>query len=396
MGGRSWGRRDSGPDHHGRGRRHHGGGHHGGGHHGGGHHSHSGNHHRRSVSTSSSSSSSSSYSSDSVSSVGSLPAYENLKDQQIPTTRQALEDWLDHPDQSITKGGVRKMCQEIKASKHADPVQHQQDMTNLRNEVRELMKAFRESKKTQKRERRILKRERRSARKEARKQNRQLKKDERHAHRKGRKGKDIDNGTDGSSRPFPPFGIAGRFAAMKHANSNPGETSSLTPSVSRGFAFGRTISETSNSCPRSPRVPRGDLTGPSALHGTWPFTQGTPYAPGNISMPSFGKLTSVSRSAEQIHTELLEVSSMADDREARAVELRVAVTIDGISEKAKLKMMGEAMSTEEEAWKYRREADRLRAEGQLLDSEIAKELAEGNVQNGKNSHNVQVTGFISS
>jgi hypothetical protein len=87
---------------------------------------------------------------------------------------------------------------------------------------------------------------------------------------------------------------------------------------------------------------------------------------------------------------------MADDREARAVEHRVAVTIDGVSEKAKLKMMCEATSMEEEAWKYRREADRLRAEGQLLDSELAKELAEENVQNRKKPRNVQVTGVTSS
>jgi hypothetical protein len=141
---------------------------------------------------------------------------------------------------------------------------------------------------------------------------------------------------------------------------------------------------------------RGDFTGLSALHGTWPFTQGTPYAPGNISTPSFRQPSAVSRSAEQIHTELLQVSSMADDWEARAVEHRVAVTIDGVSEKAKLKMMCEATSMEEEAWKYRREADRLRAEGQLLDSELAKELAEENVQNRKKPRNVQVTGVTSS
>jgi hypothetical protein len=380
MGGRVWGRRESEADPRGRGRGHRG------------RHSHRGSHHRRSVSTSSSSSSSSSSTSDSVSSVGSLPEYEDLRDQQLPRTRQALEDWLNHPDQPITKEEVRKMCQEINSSKHASPTLYQQDMTDLRKEVRELMKAFRESKKVQKRERKALKRERRSARKAARKQKRLLKKEDRHARREGKKCKDKGKVQGENFRPFSPFGIAHHFPAMNHATSIPAEPPLLPPSMMRGFPFGRTTSAPPGSCPPSPQWGREGPPGLSALHGTWPFTQGSPYAPGNISVPSFGEPTSVSRSAEQIHAELLKMACLADDREARAIELRVAVTIDGISHKAKLKMMSEATAMEEEAGKYRREADRLRAEGQLLDSELAKELDEENVRNVQQQQDGQISG----
>ncbi|EHL00081.1 hypothetical protein M7I_4164 [Glarea lozoyensis 74030] len=84
--------------------------------------------------------------------------------------------------------------------------------------------------------------------------------------------------------------------------------------------------------------------------------------------------------SSSISSILLVVSSLADDSEARAVELRVAVTTHGTSHNSRLKMMSEATATVEEAGRYRREPDKLRAERQLLDSELAKELDEEIVQ----------------
>jgi hypothetical protein len=384
VGGRVWGGRDTGTDRTTRGREHQE------------RHTRRERRHRRSISTSSSTSSSSSSSSDSVSSVGSLPAFEDLKDHQLPKTRLALEDWLNnHPDQPIIKDDVRKMCQQIESADKGPPAQHRQNMSDLRIEVRELMKAFRESKKIQKRERRAAKRERRFTRRAKRQQKRLFKREERRAlhaekKRKGKGKERIEN-----PRAFPPFSFAQQSATMTHGSSNTGEASSPISSIMRGFPFGRKTSAPPGSCPRSPRSLHGDHNGLSAMHNTWPFTQGAPYAPGNISVPSFGGPSLVSRSAEQIHTELLMVSSLADDREARAVELRVAVTIDGISHNSQIKMMSEATAMEEEAGRYRREADKLRAEGQLLDSELAKELDEEIVQREQGRGNGQLNGVTS-
>ncbi|EPE34482.1 hypothetical protein GLAREA_10176 [Glarea lozoyensis ATCC 20868] len=336
--------------------------------------------HQRSISTSSPTSSSSSSSSDSVSSVGSLPAFEDLKDYQLPETRVALENWLNHPDQPITKNEVRRMYQQITSADTRSLAQHQQNMSGLRIEIRELMKAFRESQKVQKRERRAVKRKRRSARRAKKQQKRLLKREERralHAEKK-HKGKGKERG--GHSRNFAPFGIAQQSATINHGSSNPREASSSISSIVRGFPFGRKTSAPPGSRPRSPQPSHGDHNGLSGMHNTWPFTQGAPYALGNISMPSFGRPSLVSRSAERIHSQLLVVSSLADDSEARAVELRVAVTTHGTSHNSRLKMMSEATATVEEAGRYRREPDKLRAERQLLDSELAKELDEEIVQ----------------
>ena len=101
FGGRTFGRRESfdrprGWGHHGhRGHHDH--------HYRGRSHSHGRHAKERSSSTSSFSSSSSS---DSDSSVGSLPDYDDLKDQQLPIAKQSLLEWLNHPEQPITKAIV--------------------------------------------------------------------------------------------------------------------------------------------------------------------------------------------------------------------------------------------------------------------------------------------------
>lgn len=132
-----------------------------------------GGRHSRDLSVSSSSSTSSS----SSASVGSLPDYDHMKGSQLAVARQSLLDWLDHPDQPVTREAVQQLRRDLKdAKKNGQPITTSQDVTALRREVKDLMKQFKQLKKTQRATRKEMRRMRRDVRKAARK--------ERHAARK--------------------------------------------------------------------------------------------------------------------------------------------------------------------------------------------------------------------
>ncbi|KAB5525634.1 hypothetical protein GE09DRAFT_476908 [Coniochaeta sp. 2T2.1] len=160
------------------------------GRHGGGRH--------RSSSSSSSTSSSSSSSSDSVESVGSLPAYEDLKDSQLPVTKDFLQNWLNHPDQPVTKDSVKALKAQIKAAKNdakdAGPSSFAPsfDKVALRREVKAMMQEWKNLKKQQRKMARQEKKERRAARRaakrERRDEKREARKGRREARRQGRRG----------------------------------------------------------------------------------------------------------------------------------------------------------------------------------------------------------------
>lgn len=337
----------------------------------------------RSLSTSSSSSHTSS--SDSVSSVGSLPEYEDLRERQLPIARMAIKNWLDHPDIPITKGTVLGIKQEIRESKRSDVEQHHEDMAALKKEVKEMMRTFKERTRSEKRQRRAKKREKKTARRAAKRERQNAKREERKARREERR-----EGNISPLQQHPPTGILG----PNHGISMPILPSNIpVPSIMRGFPFARTAS-----APSTMKDPNYFHTPPppgiSALHGAWPFTQGRPYAPGNISVPNFNfqDPTPVMRSAEQIQEQLMEIEKLADEREAMAVELYISGSVESIDDGERKRIINDATALEEEASVYRREADRLRAEGQHLDSELARELEESD--NIHVEHGGQVSGVI--
>lgn len=191
--------RDGGPGRHGHGGRGRGRGRHGDGEKG---------RRSRSKSTSSTSSSSSSASTASVESVGSLPDYDQLRDSQLPLTKDFLQKWLDHPDQPITKESVRQVRASIKAAAKSDaqsracssnpnnsihPSQSPPfDHAALRKEVKALMGEWRALKRQQTKEARQLKRQRREAKRAAKRERREakraLRQERREQRRQGRRG----------------------------------------------------------------------------------------------------------------------------------------------------------------------------------------------------------------
>ena len=373
LGGRSWARRESHDAARGR-VRHRG--------HRGRSHSH-GRHRRnreRSASASSHSSSSSTSSSGSDSSVGSLPEYEDLRDGQLPVMKQSLLEWLNHPDEPITKASVRNMQEGIIHAKDNVAQQKGQDLQALRKEVRDLTKIFKDAKKAQRRGRREARRERKAQRKAQRKERRALKREERQAK------KDVKKCGPRGARTGPPWmsraNIPGAFF--------PSAANSFTPASPHmpgnppvhpehpGFPFGR-----SASAPFMTGLPFGRGNGPpglAAIHSGWPFTHNSSYADGVASSP-----TPVPVGAERLHDQALQMEKSAELKEAKAIDLRTAATGRMVSEKEKSKLRDQATKLEEEAEKYRREVDRLRAEAMHLDQELARELQETVSNNGQES-----------
>lgn len=393
LGGRSWGRRECHDSETDRGRHGHRG-------HRGRSHPHSRHHRRRgrSSSASSDSSSSSSSSSESDASVGSLPEYEDLKDQQLPVIKQSLMEWLDHPDQPITKEYVSDLRQDIHYAKDNVSQQKGQDLYALRKEVKDLTKLFKDAKRAQRKERKDARRERRAVRKALRKERRALRKEERKA-----KKQDKRCGPRGGARTGPPWmgnrmpgswisgppGLSpqpGPSCIPPMASSS--SSSSMNPPPMPGFPFGR-----SASAPFMKGMPfgRGGHMPPmppgiAALHSGWPFSHNSSYSPGGVSAPPIpGFPIPTTDSAEKLHDQALQFEKSAELKESKAIDLRTAATGINVSEKEKLKMRDEATKLEEEAEKYRREVDRLRAEAMHLDGEMARELQEDHANNGQAS-----------
>ncbi|KAI1395223.1 hypothetical protein F4819DRAFT_479023 [Hypoxylon fuscum] len=164
----------------------------------------------------SSASSASSDSSDSDSSIGSLPDWDDLKDSQLPATKQSIAAWLAHPEQSVTKDMLKRARSDIKAAKNAPPPPANNaawaiDKQALRQEVKALQARFKELKRQQRKankalrkekreQKRALKRERRDRRKAERKEHKTQERDFRRAER------DVErNGCHGGPGAFNHF-----------------------------------------------------------------------------------------------------------------------------------------------------------------------------------------------
>ncbi|KAI1462524.1 hypothetical protein F4805DRAFT_452351 [Annulohypoxylon moriforme] len=165
------------------------------------------------------SSASSSSSSSSDSSIGSLPDWDDLRDSQLPITKQSITAWLAHPEQPVTKSMLRAARSEIKAARNAPPPTNDPgwDVSKqaLRQEVRSLLARLKDLKREQKKASRATRKERREQKRAAKKERRDRRradrremKDARQAARRG--------------EPFDPFGAhAHRGGGLNRAATAP-------------------------------------------------------------------------------------------------------------------------------------------------------------------------------
>lgn len=152
----------------------------------------------RSESVSSSSSSSSDSSSASDSSIGSLPDYDDVRDQQLPLYVERLQDWTANPGQLRSRSDVKKLKADMQGAKHA-PVDPKQDRKALRARMKALSQLWKQLKKQQKSARKAARRERQQRRRADKKEQRQSRRDARKARRHHRRGR-----TGSGVPPLPP------------------------------------------------------------------------------------------------------------------------------------------------------------------------------------------------
>ncbi|KAI1425662.1 hypothetical protein F5Y12DRAFT_353629 [Xylaria sp. FL1777] len=146
---------------------------------------------RRDHSRSSTSSSSSSLSSNSDSSIGSLPDWHDLKDVQLPVTKHAVQAWLSHPEQPVTRAMLKQAGAEITAAKNVPPPPYDPSWDRsreaLRREVKDLLQQFKVLKRQQKAARRRTRKEARQQKRASRRERRETRRAERHDRRATRR-----------------------------------------------------------------------------------------------------------------------------------------------------------------------------------------------------------------
>lgn len=123
-------------------------------------------------------SASSDSSSSSESSVGSLPDYDAIKPQQMPTYIAILQDLTQHPQKFRSKSEINTYKSIIKGAKSAAPPP-QMDKTIMKAQLKSLASSWRQIKREQKKlrreEKKVRRKQRRAERKEYRKSKREMK-----------------------------------------------------------------------------------------------------------------------------------------------------------------------------------------------------------------------------
>lgn len=195
------------------------------------------NHHHcgpRDHSPNSHSSSSSASDSGSDSSIGSLPEWDDLKDNQLPVTKQSISAWLAHPEQPVTREMLKAARSNIKAAKKAPPPVNDPawDVSReaMRQEVRALLARFKELKREQKKSLKAMKRERRAVKRE-RKERRRAEKRERRTHERDFRQAERENRRHARrGGPFDPFNPASASPGV-HGVSIPHHPTPHIPNV---------------------------------------------------------------------------------------------------------------------------------------------------------------------
>ncbi|KFY87587.1 hypothetical protein V500_06879 [Pseudogymnoascus sp. VKM F-4518 (FW-2643)] len=287
---------------------------------------------------------------------GSLPDVSDLKPNQLHVVKQSLMEWLNHPEQPVSKETVKSLKKDIKLAKWARKPEGQ-ELTELKAELKALTKAFKELKKSRAVKRKSLRKERRKQRKELRSQAKQKRREERAARRSRGKGKEkaattyydeyapcetgfVQNGTSVPEFPNGPPGMRNMPSIPGFPNGPPGMHN--MPSIP-GFPKG----------PPSMHIP-GSFPGA----GFNPLSHDTPRSPGEVTKVQ-EKREHLGREAERILAD-----ARAMHKEAEETRLRADQEED---EKSTLKLLDVAKDLDVEVEKLYEAADRFIAESVHLE-----------------------------
>ncbi|OBT65244.1 hypothetical protein VE03_04584 [Pseudogymnoascus sp. 23342-1-I1] len=296
---------------------------------------------------------------------GSLPDVSDLKPNQLHVVKQSLMEWLNHPEQPVSKESVKTLKKDIKLAKHARKPEGQ-ELTELKAELKALTKAFKELKKSRAVKRKSVRKERRKQRKELRSQAKQKRREERAARRSRGKGKEKAAATE-----YDEYGTY-ETGLIQNGTSVPGFPNGLPgmrsmPSIP-GYPNGPPGMRNMPSIPGFPNGPPGmhmSATFPGTGFNT--LSHDTPSSPGEITKVQ-EKREHLGREAERILADARAMHKEAEETRIRADQEQ--------DEKSTLKLLDVAKDLDVEVENLYESADRLIAESFHLE-EYLREINGG-------------------
>lgn len=286
---------------------------------------------------------------------GSLPDVSDLKPNQLHVVKQSLMEWLNHPEQPVSKESVKSLKRDIKLAKWARKPEGQ-ELAELKADLRALTKAFKELKKSRAVKRKSIRKERRKQRKELRSQAKQKRREERAARRSRGKGKEKAATTDYDEYAPCETGFVQNGTSPGFSNGPPGMRN--MPSIP-GFPNGPPGIHNMSSIPGFPKGPPGiHMPGSFPGAGFNPLSHDTPRSPGEVTKVQ-EKREHLGREAERILAD-----ARAMHKEAEETRIRADQEED---EKSTLKLLDVAKDLDVEVEKLYEAADRFIAESVHLE-----------------------------
>lgn len=296
---------------------------------------------------------------------GSLPDISDLKPNQLHVVKQSLVEWLNHPEQPVSKESVKSLKKDMKLAKHARKPDGQ-ELAELKAELKALSKAFKELKKSRAVKRKSLRKERRKQRKELRSKAKQKRREERAARRSRGKGKEKEATTDYDEYGPCETGLVQNNTSLPGYQNGPPNMYNM-PSIP-GFPNGPPGMRNIPSIPGFPQGPPGmHMPGGFPGPGFNPLTHGTPRSPGEV-VKIQEKREHLGREAERILADARAMHKEAEETRIRADQEQ--------DEKSTLKLLDVAKDLDVEVENLYEAADRLIAESVHLE-EYLREINGG-------------------
>lgn len=300
-------------------------------------------------------------------SIGSLPDYDDLKDQQLPTAKRTLTHWLRRQTQPLDRAIVSQIRDDIDACENFMMSHHGDDLLTLRSEVRDLLKEFRERKRKQKREQRQSFRERRALKKSQRIERRTLRREARHLKREvgcckanetSRRAQWMaSRSTLDLPMPYPPPVPSRPSPNVVTRTPVPGAASVAS------FHSLTHVGLSSSTLPETHNVP-----GRIATNSMSPHSRDVLYTPGNLTTPPVlsGVPTDISIRSDLLYTQAHNMDALAWRKHERAIWLRAEASSREFGDYERSKRLSHASAMDDEAQNHWVEAERLRAEALRL------------------------------
>ena len=363
---------------------------------------------------------------------GSLPDIDDVTPRQLPVLRQSLMDWLNHPEQPVTKVQMKQLKSNLKLTQ-ADKTTFKpegKELAELKSELKEMKRRFRDAKRERRNKSRDLKRQRKHKKRDERRARRQARFEEKLAAKREAKGKykathcsiqaareaeqamreaektsrqaqqhaqtvsrEAQQQAQTTSRQAQAQAQTAAREAQQQAQNQSQQIQQQIRQTTNGFlgfsppamgGRGRCNSWTTPQAPQPPQprapVPPGMPNFAPPVPPAAPTMPPLPRQPSNQSTHSFHSAHSAQsqRSDRQVDLDYLRseaqrIRSEAATLRASAEHMRTETQNTAFDEKTRVKLSYEAADLEEEAGRMEEEADRRLAEAMQVEEEIGWE-----------------------